>query len=176
MEKTYYLDLPTLIGYIRGKAAVLRTVLAPARNQPAGQGIIFLLQASTIHCYIISQAGALLFEGDDAYKRLSQSAEWLVRIEAEAVVDQEWQMWLQKHNLTYFPPSGIPGVLLRPKKALDALILRQFSHQQALFLRTVFTLVNGQRTVEQIKARLPQSSPQAVDDALNVLRTLGLIE
>lgn len=177
MEKTYYLDLPTLLGYVRGKSAMLRTTIALARNQPSGQGILFLLRANIMHCYILSQAGVLLFEGDTAYKRLSQSTEWLVRIDAEPIINQEWLTWLQQHNLAHNAPvpqtpEGIP----QPKRALDALILRQFSHQQALFLRTVFTLVNGQRTVEQIKARLPQSPPQTIDDALNVLRTLDVIE
>lgn len=177
MEKTYYLDLPTLLGYVRGKSAVLRTTIALARNQPSGQGILFLLRANMMHCYILDQQGALVFEGDTAYKRLSQCTEWQVRIDAEAVIGQEWMMWLQQHNLAHNPPvPEVPTGIPRPKRALDALILGQFSHQHALFLRTVFTLVNGQRTVEQIKARLPQSQPQAIDDALNILRTLGVIE
>lgn len=177
MEKIYYLDLPTLLGYIRGKSAVLRTTIALARNQPASQGIIFLLPGNVMHCYILNQDGALVFKDDDAHKRLKQSAEWQVRIDAEQVIGQEWLTWLQQHNLAQRPPA-LPAStgILRPKKALDALTLSQFSHQQALFLRTIFSLVNGQRTVEQIKARLPQTAPQAIDDALNVLRTLGVIE
>jgi hypothetical protein len=177
MEKTYYLDLPTLLGYVRGKSAILRTTITFAKNQPSCQGFLFLLNASTRHCYILSQKGQLLSEGDDAYKRLSQSAEWQVRMDVEQIIGQEWLAWLQQYRLPYkLSEAETAQVIPRPKRALDALMLHQFSHPQALFLRTVFTLVNGQRTVEQIKARLPQASPQAVDDALNILRTLGAIE
>ncbi len=177
MEKTYYLDLPTLLGYVRGKSAILRATITLARNQTSCQGIIFLLRSNTMHCYILSQKGEVLFESDEAYKRLSQNAEWLVRMDLEQIIGQEWLAWLQQHNLTYNPPvPDLLGNIPRPKRALDALVLHQFSHQQALFLRTVFTLVNGKRTVEQIKGRLPQTSPQAIDDALNVLHSLGLIE
>ena len=177
MEKTYYLDLPTLMGYIRGKSAVLRTTIALARNQPSCQGVLFLLHADTMHCYVLSQKGELLFEEGNAYKRLAQSKEWQVRIDSEQNIGQEWLTWLQQHNLVHNAP--VPGVsedIPRPRRALDALVLNQFSHQQALFLRTVFTLVNGQRTVEEMKARLPQTSPHIIDEALNILRTLGVIE
>ena len=177
MEKTYYLDLPTLLGYMRDKSAILRTTITLAKNQPPCQGILFLRPASGMYCYILSQKSRVLFEGEEAYKRLSQSTEWLVRMDAEQNIEQEWLQWLQQHNLTYnVPGPSASETIPRPKRALDALILHQFSHQQALFLRAVFTFVNGQRTVEQIKARLPQASPQMVDEALNILRTLGLIE
>jgi len=177
-EKTYFLDLPTLIGYTRGKAAVLRTTITLARNQPACQGIIFLFQANISQSYILNPSGALLFEKDEAYTRLSQSKEWLVRIDVEPAIRQEWLAWLQLHHLAPAAPAlAAPAVMIpRPKGALNAPLPRQFSAQQALFLRTVFALVNGQRTVEQIKERLPQSSPQAIDDALNILYKLGLIE
>jgi hypothetical protein len=179
MEKTYYLDLPTLLGYVRGKAAILRTTVTLAKNQPACQGSLFLLNANTRHCYILSSKGQLLFEGEEAYKRLSQCNEWMVRMDVEPVVRQEWLAWLQQHRLNFQPfeqTRAEPALIPQPKKALEAHMLRQFSHPQMLFLRTVFALVNGQRSVEQIKARLPQASPQAIDDALNILRTLGAIE
>jgi hypothetical protein len=177
MEKTYYLDLPTLMGYVRGKSAVLRTTIALARNQSFCQGMLFLLRADAMHCYILSQKGELLFEGDNAYKRLGQSKEWQVRIDSEQNIGQEWLAWLQQHNLVHNAPApDAPEDIPRPRRALDSLILSQYPHQQALFLRTIFTLVNGQRTVEQMKARLPQAPPQMIDEALNILRTLGVIE
>ncbi len=176
-EKTYYLDLPTLVSYIRGKAGVLRATVTLAKNQPACQGIIFLLQANISQSYILSSSGALLFEGDKAYTRLSQNKEWQVRIDSEQVIEQEWLAWLQQQRLAPpLPALAAPAVIPRPKRALNAPFPPQFSAQQAFFLRTVFALANGQRTVEQIKECLPHLSPQAIDDALNVLRTLGLIE
>lgn len=176
-EKTYYLDLPTLVGYLHGKSAILQTTLKLAKNQPPCQGLLFLLHTALSHSYIISQSGELVSEGDEAYRRLSQSKEWLVRIDGEATIGQEWLAWLQERNLTPATPVLPPSAaMLRPKRALDALLLRPFTAQQALFLRTVFALVNGQRTAEQIKERLPQWSSQAIDDALHVLHTLGLIE
>src|SRR5712664_294241 len=133
MEKTYYLDLPTLLGYVRGKSAILRTAITLVRNQPSCQGFLFLLNASTRHCYILSQKGQLLFDGDDAYQRLSQSAEWQVRMDVEQIIGQEWLAWLQKHHLPYIPSgSEAAQVIPRPKRALDALMLHQFSHPQAL--------------------------------------------
>lgn len=174
MEKTYYLDLPTLVGYLQGKSAMLRTSVLLTKDEPFCEGIVFLLHVNTIHCYILNQAGKVLSEGDGAYKRLSRSTEWQVRIDAEQVIGRELLTWRQQHNLVYDPP--LPQIIPRPKRTLDALILHQFAPQQALFLRTVFTLVNGQRTVEQIRERLSLAAPQAVDDALNILYVLGLIE
>src|SRR5581483_11227299 len=128
-EKTYYLDLTTLVGYLRGKAAILRTSLKLARTQPPCQGFLFLLQSARPHSYIVGQSGTLLFEGDEAYTHLSQSKEWQVRIDEEAAIGQEWLAWLQEHHLP--PPSAsalaASAAIPRPKRALDAFLLSPFA-------------------------------------------------
>jgi hypothetical protein len=175
-EKTYYLDLPTLVTYLQDRTAVLKTTLTLAKNQPPAQGLLFLLANKVMHGYILSPNGAVLAEGEKAQARLRECKEWRVRIDSEAVIGQEWLAWQQMHQSSKGNPSpAATGVIPVPVRSMEPHMMTLFSHQQVLFLRTVFALVNGQRTVEQIKERLPQSSSQSIEDALNVLRTLGLI-
>ena len=70
-----------------------------------------------------------------------------------------------------FPVSYIPKVV----GSLEAYLLNGYTSKQRLVLRTVFAMVNGERTVEQIKAQLNLSS-EAVDDALNYLSSIEVID
>jgi hypothetical protein len=58
---------------------------------------------------------------------------------------------------------------------LEPDLLSGYSSKQRVILRTVFAMINGQRTIEQIKGHL-HLSPKAVDEALNYLHWLGVVE
>lgn len=68
------------------------------------------------------------------------------------------------------PDSYIPHIIapLEPR-------LNELNSKQRLILRTVFAMINGQRTIEQIKGQLHLSS-QTVDEVLTYLHSVGVIE
>lgn len=176
VEKTYHLDLKTLLEYLRGKSATLRATLLLPRNRQPCQGYIFVRSGSVIRGYVFSPNGALLAQGQNAYTQLSSVTEWRVRIETEQVIEQELLALLQYYTLPVDVPVTSPPVPApRQKKPLDIAMLQMFSSKQSLLLRTVFAMVNGERTVEQIKAQL-NFPPNAVEEAFNILRSLGYVE
>lgn len=180
MERKYFLDLQTLLGYLQGKFAVLRATTTLPKNRQPCLGYIFLKQGKVLRCYVLSQAGALMLEGTDAYNQLSTSTEWYVSIDTEQAIEQELLSLMQRYGLAFHalaPPSPARANnrALRQKRALDLVFLQQFSASQGLLLRTVHALVNGERTMAQIKAQL-RYSPEIVDEALDMLRAMGFIE
>jgi len=180
VERKYFLDLQTLLGYLQGKSAVLRTTTTLPKNRQACQGYIFLKYGKVLNCYVLSQAGALMLEGTNAYNQLSTSTEWYVRIDMEEAIEQELRSLMQRYGLTLHTlappdPSHATGRALRQKRPMDLAFVQQFPQNQSLLLRTVFTLVNGERTIAQIKAQL-RYSPEVVDEALDMLHATGFIE
>ncbi|MEO7022395.1 MAG: hypothetical protein ABI234_19760 [Ktedonobacteraceae bacterium] len=176
MEKTYHLDLKTLLEYLRGKSAILRaTVTIPKQRKPC-QGSLYLNRNGATHCFIFTPEGSLLLEGTGAHTALSTNTQWLVRIDTEQTVEIELLALAQQHFLKLGAQAdSLTGRTPRPKKALDLSTLQRFSAKQSLTLRTVLTMVNGERTVEQIKAQL-RLPPELIEEALKVLRNIDVIE
>jgi len=176
MEKTYHLDLKTLLEYLRGKSAVLRTTITLPKNRQPCQGYLFLRNGSVIRGYVFNQAGSLLAEEQQAYTLLGAATEWRVSIDTEQATEQAFLSLAQQYSL---PLPGLQtNQVVRPpyqKKALDLNALQMFSTKESLLLRSVYTLVNGERSVEQIKAQL-HLSPNLIEEALGILRSLGYIE
>lgn len=175
MEKTYHLDLKTLLEYLQGKSAVLRTtVKVPQSRQPC-QGYIFVVE-NTAHHYILSGEGALLLAGKGAADLLNRSTEWQVRIGTAQAIGQDLRLFAHRYGLPLtLPPLSPAETAPRQKRVLDLSLLQQFSYGQSLVLRTVYALVNGQRTVEQMKLQL-RLPAESVEEALAILRTLDVIE
>jgi len=63
----------------------------------------------------------------------------------------------------------------RVRVPLESYELNEYTLKQRVLLRTVFAMVNGQRTIAQIKAQLHLSS-RGVDEALSYLQRIGAIE
>ncbi len=110
---------------------------------------------------------------------LSNKTQWQMRIDSN--IDQTFRSMRQQNTQSLqaqntnsapsFPFSYIP----RPLGDLEPYLLNGYTSKQRLVLRTVFAMVNGERTVEQIKAQLNLSS-DAVDEALMYLNSISLIE
>jgi predicted transcriptional regulator len=64
---------------------------------------------------------------------------------------------------------------LRQKRPLDLAFLQNLPVKERLILHTVFAMVNGNRSIDEIKAQL-RLSPRDIDDALNWLYELDVIE
>lgn len=176
MEKTYHLDLKTLLEFIRGKSAILRTTVTIPRQRNDCQGALYLIGNGTTHCFIFTQEGKLLMDGANAHATLNTCTEWLVRLDTEHVVKTELLALARRYslmlgNLIDLTVSRAP----RLKNPLTSTILQRFSARQSLMLRTVLAMVNGRRTVEQIKVQL-NLPPELVNEALEVLRNIDIIE
>jgi hypothetical protein len=175
MEKTYHLDLKTLLEYLQGKSAVLRTTVKVPQSRHLCLGYIFVIE-NTVHHYILSGDGALLLTGKGAADLLGGCSEWQVRIGTAQDIGQDLRLFAQRYALPLaLPPLSPTGSAPRQKRVLDLSLLQQFSYGQSLVLRTVYALVNGQRTVEQMKLQL-RLPAETVEEALAILRTLDVIE
>jgi hypothetical protein len=176
MEKVYYLDLPTLLEILQGQSALLSTeVMVPALQVPCA-GYVFFRHTAIIGCLIQAPNGATWQEGEQAYRLLSASGEWRVRIDPQ-IEQAFWRMKQSRSQLSQQSTSSLSPALRppRPIRALDPALLNQFSTQQRLILRTVFMKVNGQRTVAQIEEQLSLPT-EVIEEALTRLHALGVIE
>lgn len=176
MEKVYHLDLPTLLEIVHGQSALLSTEIMVPALQGRCAGYLFFRHTAIIGCLVQAPNGTAWQEGEQAYRLLSASGEWRVRIDPN--IEQTFRDMKQSH---YQPsqwsiPSLSPALQPpRPIRALDPTLLNQFSTQQRLILRMVFMMVNGQRTVAQIEEQL-RLPTETIEAALTRLRTLGVIE
>ncbi|MBX5451156.1 hypothetical protein [Thermogemmatispora sp.] len=190
MDKVYYLDLQTLLDNLQGQSAILSTTVSVPSVRGTCQGLVFVKDGTVLESLIQGPNGALLASGARAYALLSSRDQWQVRIQPD--VEQILRTMIQpalpeseprpgpgsRSPQAALPPAGSASFSLspvpRPLRPLDAQLLAGFSMRQRFVLRLVFTMVNGERSVEQIKAQL-NLSPAVVEEALTTLRTLGVI-
>lgn len=176
MEKAYYLDLKTLLEYLQGQQALLSTEVHVPGVRARCTGYIFFRETTIIGCLIQMLDGSVWREGEEAYQFLRENREWYVRIDLN--IEQTFRAMRQRYPLMqgYIAPPPPPTARApRPIRPLDAASLVQFSTKERLLLRMVYTLVNGQRTVDQIKAQVHVPA-EIVDDVLATLHNLGAIE
>jgi hypothetical protein len=176
MEKAYYLDLKTLLEYLQGQQALLSTEVSVPGIRARCTGYIFFRETTIIGCLIQLLDGSVWREGEEAYRFLTENREWYVRIDLN--IEQTFRAMRQRYEplaQSYVPPPPPRPRAPRAVKPLDAGALVQFSTKQRLLLRMVYTLVNGQRTVDQIKAQVHVPA-EVVDDVLATLHNLGAIE
>lgn len=186
-DKIYNLDLQTLISFLQDQSALLYTMVdMPDVREPC-HGYLFLRKRTIIGCQVQSQEGVLLLRDQEAYKVLSMKTHWQIRIEADIdatlrSMSQQVMQTVQPQRASagtstgrgiprLFPVAYVPRVV----GSLEAYLLNGYTSKQRLVLRTVFAMVNGERTIEQIKAQL-NLSPEAIDDALNYLSSIEVIE
>jgi len=178
-DKVYNLDLQTLINLLQDQSALLYTAVDIPDMRGPCHGYVFLRNKTIIGCQIQSQDGILLLKDQEAYRLLGTRIQWQIRVDPN--IDQTFKSMRQQdsqnlqsvspRSAQFFPVKYIPKVV----GSLEAYLLNGYTSKQRLVLRTVFAMVNGGRNVEQIKAQLNLSS-EAVDDALNYLRSIGVIE
>jgi|ERR1019366_168214 hypothetical protein len=179
-DKIYNLDLQTLINFLQEQSALLYTTVDIPDMRGPCHGYLFLRKRTIIGCQIQSPDGILLFKDQEAYRLLNTKTHWQFRIEPNIDLTlksmrpqntQTLQPADAGANNRLFSVSYVPRVV----GSLEAYLLNGYTSKQRLVLRTVFAMVNGDRTIEQIKGQLNLSS-EAVDDALNYLSSIGVIE
>jgi hypothetical protein len=176
VDKVYYLDLQTLLEYLQGQSALLSTKVTVPNLQTPCTGYLFFKQNAIIGCLIQTSIGTIWREGEEAYRFLKANEEWQVHIDPN-IEQTFWALKQQSSGYRQEPAQSPSSRPYAPRQIhpLDPHMLNQFPTKQRLILHMVYTLANGQRTVEQMKAqiRLPG---EIVDDALASLRFIGVIE
>ena len=179
-QKTYFLDLQTLLTYLRGQSCELTTELKVAAK--AARGSVLLKEGRVVHCLLTFQNGSQI-TGEQAYRQLETCTQWQVELEPpdekknnSSPTSFSPYSAPAPFSLTPPPsPRSWPSPPLRQKRPLDPSFLQNVSMRERFILHSVFAMVNGKRTSEEIKSQL-RLSPKEVDDALNWLRRLDVIE
>lgn len=169
MGKTYFLDLPTLLEYLRGQSCVLTTVVTISGK--SGNGYVFLKDGVAIK-YLIRMQDGMQLEGQLAYPHLEVCTQWQVQLEQEVPAAPQPSPPPQPGSTG---PSSSPQKALTQKRMLDPSLLGHLDMRQRLVLRTVLTMVNGQRTARQIKEQL-NLPPNVIDEVLAYLHSIDIIE
>lgn len=175
MDKVYYLDLQTVLEYLQGQSALLSTKVTMPGQKESYTGFLFFKNSTIIGCLIQIADNIIWREGEAAYEFIKGSTEWRVRMDP----DLEQTFWLMKqptvvlHRTT--PPPAPPVYTPRPLIPLDYADLHPFTAKQRLVLRMVYALINGERTLADIKGHL-RLPAETVDEALRSLHSLGVIE
>ena len=158
--------LSTLLQSLQDQSAVLSTTVDIAHVNGSCYGYVFLKNRTIFDCQIQSQDGRVLYRGQQAYEILSMKTQWNVRFASPS-----------GNGITSSEPQEAPSFPDMPqvRAPLEASLSNEYTTKQRVILRTVFAMINGQRSIAQMKERL-NLSPKAVDEALAVLRTMGVIE
>jgi hypothetical protein len=161
MGKTHYLDLNTLLTYLRNRSGRLTTTFQVS-GQPC-TGSITLVRGQITACVFAWSNGRL--EGAEAFDQLRLSKEWQMHYDDGPHSSSPAQQT---------PPLPVASSMPQPTYPLSPALLTGYSARQRIILRMVHTLVDGQRSIAQIKAQL-NLPPETIDTALDVLRQLGAI-
>ena len=178
-EKVYFLDLQTLLTYLSDQSCTLTAELKIAGKTAKGR--ILLKEGKIAHCLLTLHNGQQII-GEEALKRLQGHSQWQVYLETSE----------EKKRASFPPPSSPQTTTLFPtqpftpynpwhapplkqKRPLDPSALQSLPARERLILRTIFTMIDGKQSSEDIKAQLHLSS-EDIDVALRRLRMLDLIE
>jgi hypothetical protein len=175
-DTTYQLDLPALLQLLRDHAAVLSTTIdIPPIEKPC-YGYLSLRNRNIIDCQVQSRDGTVLYRGQEAYRILSTKIHWQVR--TTSTLDRSTKSSQQQERspqitrtITSVPDAYVPHTIA----SLEPPVLQKYTMQQRLIIRTVFVMINGQRSVSQMKENLRLSS-ESINEALTSLKAIGVIE
>jgi hypothetical protein len=173
---TYDLDLPTLLQFLQDQSAVLSTPIAVPHAKGLCHGYLLLKARTIVECQIQSQDGTVLYKGQRAYSIVSAKTQWQVRL--DSIPDEGTQPMARQEQPKSNTPVTFPILDTFVPKAiasLEASLLDGYTVKWRVILRTVFAMINGQRSVKHMKGQLNLSS-ETIDEALTTLRSIGVIE
>lgn len=177
-NKTYFLGLPTLLTYLHSQSCELTTELDI--SGASAKGSLVLKHGKIVSCTLTFSNGHQI-TGDQAYQQLQKSSQWQVHLVTREERTQPSPPASFSPSMPFSPtpsstaPSSWSVPPLRPKRPLDPALLQSFSMKERLLVRSVYMLVNGKNSIEQIKSQL-NLSPHNIDTAIAVLRALDVIE
>lgn len=154
------------------------TFSAEVRSVPGIRGhcqaYLELVQGKVIACYFVDRKG----------ERHSSRTEVLLRLDEErgpfnwsfrANTEQMSPALSPEAELHTSPRPALPSPVFRPLVPyLDGQQLQWWTPQQQQYLSTIFSMIDGQRTLDAIKARI-MLPPNIVDEGIQVLLQLKVI-
>lgn len=153
------------------------TLSAAVRSVPGmrgpGQAYIELVQGKVVTCYILDRKG----------ERYQVLKDFLVQLDGEKGplnwVFRESTVQMPTPPLSTEAPAQPQSVSRSPIPrplvyTLDPQQLQPWPPQQRYYLQQVFSLIDGQRNVDEIRYALPLA-PTIVDEAIHVLLALNAI-
>src|SRR5690348_12167426 len=152
-RKTYYQNLSTLVQEVGQQSASFYTAFAggvPGIAEPC-IGTVHVQEGKIIECFIEGRSGVSI-NGTAAFEILRSVVVWQVQIRSDRSVD------ITPFNPT---PSSLPQVpsslnVIIPHRNMPLLRghLDGLNAKERIALRSVLALVNGQRSVDQIKTQM----------------------
>ncbi len=173
--KTHALDLVTLVESLSYRSALLNTPILDTLPGFVGacRGWVQVQKGAIVRCMLEGVNGERM-EGEHALSLLRSVTEWQVTLDA----DPPERVPIQPpavHSSPAVPPVPEIGIPARRVAALPPPLLAPLSTKERLVLGMVFTMVNGQRGIQDIKAQLHLST-DSIDSALRTLWNLHLID
>jgi hypothetical protein len=174
-RKTYYLNLAALIQQFGQQSITLYTAFSrgvPGLVEPC-IGTVQVQEGRIVECSIEGRSGASI-NGTAAFQLLRAVAVWQVQARTD------------KHSSVSATPSNpTPPSLPQMSSSLDAIIpqrnmpllpghLDGLGAKERIVLRSVLALINGQRSVEQIKTQM-HLPPETVERVLWQLHRMQII-
>lgn len=190
LMQTVYLDMQTVCELLRGRSAVICADVRLPGHPLKARGSVFLRgkAAQQIAGAIIESGdGRLLYSGDAALATLRDVAEWNVYFTGDvevALADYLRRLGLQQQLEGDQEPtlasskqeggqSGPP--IRRLLHQLPETMLEPLSLKDRLVLKTVWSMINNQRSLEEVQSLL-KLPPAVVTDAVETLRLFQVLD
>ncbi|GCE32197.1 hypothetical protein KDA_76810 [Dictyobacter alpinus] len=184
MQKVY-LDMFTVCDLLKGRTAVICADVRLPGEKLKARGSVFLRgnAAQQIAGAIIESGDSrLLYSGDAALAVLKSVAEWSVYFTGD--VEVALADYLRRLGVQQQSPSGSRqessatsqgGPPLRRLQHLPESMLEPLSLKDRLVLKTVWSMVNNQRSLEEVQSLL-KLPPAVVADAVETLRLFQVLD
>ncbi len=173
--KTHALDLLTLVESLDQHSALLNTPILDTLPGFVGpcRGWVQVQDGMVATCVLEGVNGDRM-EGEPALSLLCAVQEWQVTLEQDAPHPLSIPSTSQEEPR--LPTTPLPDLIPRRRvAALSPALLAPLSSKERMLLGMVFTMVNGRRSTQQIKAELHVSAHR-IDHAFHRLWTLQMID
>ena len=158
MGKIYYLDLLTLVESLQVDAAILSTQLpkgAPGLAEPC-MGYVRIQQGRITDWRIEGRSGKKI-SGQQVLQFLQTIQQWQVELQQGTPgesTNRDRSSVLSQNPTQYSPALGPAEYIPRPVAPLHTHTLQNYSTRDRMLLRMVYTMIDDQRTIQQIKGQL----------------------
>ncbi len=143
-----------------------------------GQSLAYLelVEGKIVSCYVIDRNGERLLPGKELLMRLDEERgpfKWVFRAASFEQMSPVSSAGSKLHELK--SPYTVRSPIFRPLVPyLETQSLQRWTPQQQQHLCAIFTMINGQATLDEIKARLALPS-HIVEDNIRILLQLKVI-
>jgi hypothetical protein len=138
------------------------------------QAYLELIEGKIVSCYLVDRAGQRYNFVKDSLIKLDETKgpfSWTFRKTTPPTLTTPFPEQIAKPSVPQVPRSPVP---IRLVHHLDSQYLQQWTPEQQRCLYMIFSMVNGQWGINEIKERSP-FPPTIVDQAIQVLLRLQAI-